>query len=379
MYGPDLKRALRTNIRIRHDFEVPPNWLAPRVLRIPLPLDYVYETLYIRIVGILTIAGAIATALQANAMRRIIRGLRIVCGMPSNDIDVRNYSAFGVNDGVAGRTASYAGEQIAAEALADQGAPIFQVDPGLAIAAHPVEVTFPIRFTRLHGARRYATLLEARRAAGIRHLTLEVTLGIADTTAAADDTDILVNPALGTNALVAAVEISADVWQNVPAYPFDLRTILTRQLALGVQADLPLDFGLGGYYNRLTMLCSDNDVASDALIASMWFRLGDTTEITRGTWGDYRNQALQRYSLAAIPAGYNYVDFDPEKSGSKVNANGFPSAQLHCEVPAGAVIAQDRLWVAHEQVVLNPLGRSEPGEASEGVARRIRRRRGRAA
>lgn len=348
----DLSRCLRARVPIAlpAGMAAPVNWLQERRLEIPLPTDQVIESLFLRIAGNLAIGVADATNLQPQGMRRVLRGLDLRIKGPRFSDLLRSYQARGVNDGAAGRACSFAGVQVAHEAAADMGCQITQTDPGVVVGAQATEIVFPIRFIRPRCPMPYASLLDTRE---LESATLIVNLGIMDTTAAGDDTDVLVTAATTTAVYAGAVELSADVWTNVPRYPFDYRRILTYSAALDIREDLPVDLGAAKHWIREHLLVTDNDVLSDVRVTDTSFRAGSGTYIVdRVPWAHLRSAARTRYQLEAFDVGQNFIDQDPEKKGEKISTGG-QKAYVVARVPAGAVAAQDRIFVTGEDLVLN--------------------------
>jgi hypothetical protein len=343
---------------------MPANYQAESRLEWDIPVGDVFIELMLRVSGTMTIAVDACTGLQVGGMERILRELRLTAdwNLPdAPDSLLRSYTSRGVNDGVAGRTASYAGRMLAFENLIDVGAPVVITDPGLAIAAQPVEIAFPLRFWTPRSARPMATLLDTRL---MTSLKLEVRPGILDTTAAGDDTDVLVTDATSTVVSDLDWQLSAAVVKNPQEVGrYDLRRVRSLTKALEVNNALQLDLGERRFYRRLLMMQTDDDVLSDVRATQIKVKIDKYTNVIDRRWGELQAEAKQRYSLAAALAGQNVVDFQGLLNTLQAN-----NVDLEMNVPAGAAVADDRMFVAAEDVVL--AARAGVPRVSQGRGRR---------
>lgn len=354
----------------------PAAWTAGQTIRwdVPLILGQAFIAFFIRIAGVHTIGTANATSIANAGMQRLIRGLKVYADYKDagGDRAIRSYTARGVNDAAAGRTASYAGQQLAQENLLDGGTPIEQTDPVVGVGANAVDFVLPIRFERPGTRERNRTLLAAHE---LKSLIVELDLGIADTIAAADDTDLAVHPATSTAALVANVNLSAEVLTGVPLNSrFDIRRVRTAALELLTSDALRLDLGEKAYYRRLGFMCTDDDVLSDARVTHLSVDIDKGQDvIKRQAWQDLQGDAKHRYSIETWLAGHNVIDFRGILSTRRAS-----TVDLRCVVPAGAAVADDRLFATVEELVPRGFNNMGRGERKRRGAVSRRQRRGRA-
>lgn len=306
----------------------------------------VYAGLMLRCHGAMTIGVADCTALQGYAMQRILRSLRIFAESKEGNLEanIASYVAQGVNDGVAGRTCSYGGVQLADEALRDQGTPIDITEPALTQGVQPVNIVFPIRFINPRARNPWGTCLDARK---LRSFYVTAMQGIASTTAAGDDTDVLVTDA--TTTVVAALnwDLGAVVLKKAPAgLAFDTRKrrTITQELATGA-AQL-MKIGEGTIYRQIGLICTDDDVPSDARVVEVAAHVDRFADDVWGRWCELRGEEKSDYGLAAVPAGHNVLRFP-----SGLDVRGANSFELKLNVAAGAVVAADRLFALAEEIV----------------------------
>ncbi|KKL91052.1 hypothetical protein LCGC14_1898510, partial [marine sediment metagenome] len=249
------------------------------------------------------------------------------------------------------------------EDLVDVGEPIVITDPGVAVAAQPVEIAFPLRFWTPRSRRPLATLLDTRR---MTSLKLEVRPGILDTTAAGDDTDVLVTDATTTVVSALTWNLSAAVVKNPQEVGrYDLRRVRTLTKALEVNNALQLDLGEKRFFRRLLMIQTDDDVLSDARVTQLKVKIDKFTNVIDRRWGELQAEAKQRYSLTAALVGQNVVDFQGLLDTLRAN-----SVDLEMNTVAGAAVADDRMFVAAEDVVL--AARAGVPRVSQGRGRRGR-------
>jgi hypothetical protein len=329
----------------------PADYKTSQRLEWDIPLGDVYVDLMLRIHGTVTIGTADVSSLAAGGMERIIRELRLVAAFEEANIagEIRAYTAFGVNDGTGGRTASLAGRMLAFESLIDVGTPIAKTDPGLTAGAHSVSVAFPIRLWTPRSAVPHSTLLDSRK---LTSLKLRLQTGILDTTTAADDTDLLVHPATSTGAAALSWDLSANVLKSPAAVTnYDIRRVESAQLDLSVNANLALKLEKGARFRRILAMCTDDDVLSDARVTELAFRLNLNTRPIQRTWRELQDQAKQRYRLATALAGMNVMDFR-----GVMRTSGASAVHLVAKVPTGAAVADDRLFCLVETVTPSPRG-----------------------
>lgn len=340
-------------VRKKIDREVPSQYKQVDELRWDLPHGRggdVYAALFLRCHGTMTVGVADCTGLQARGMERVLRKLRVFAEYREGSLEaaVRSYTAKGVNDGVAGRTASFAGIQLSQECLYDQGARIEYTDPGLTQAAHAVDILWPIRFYNPRARNPWKSCIDSRM---LKAFYVEADQGILDTTAAGDDTDVLVTDATSTVVSSLNWDLGALVLKrpaSSAAYS-TLRKVGTKSVSLSVSDSLVLEIDEGTIYKRIAMLQTDDDVLSNARISEVAAWVDKDSDAVWGRWAELRGETKARRSLETLPAGFNSIDW-PQGLDVR-SANSF---DLRLNVPSGAVIADDRLFTTVEEIVMAP-------------------------
>jgi hypothetical protein len=164
-----------------------------------------------------------------------------------------------------------------------------------------------------------------------------------------------VTAAASTVAFAGALVLTANVLRDCPRYPFDV--MVSRQLVipLGVDARLKTLLGDNTYYSKLFLNCTDNDVDSDVRIQDVSVVIDNVHRaIDAKLWGDIQADNRIVSGMQAGEAGFAVIEFDPHQIGYKESAWGRHSCDLLLNVPAGAAIAADRLFVTSEEIRLNP-------------------------
>ncbi len=341
---------------------------AERNLVWDIPLGDTYIALLLRLSGTMTVGVAPAASLQAGGIERIIRSLELVADWKGPGLDslIRSYVVQGVNDAIAGRTISYGGRLLALENLIDSGTPIQKSDPGLGIAANAFEAVFALRFETPRSARPLSTLLNSGL---LKRLTLKVKTGILDTTAAGDDTDVYVTAPTTTVVTALSFALEAVALRDPPArVQYNLRRVRSLEKTLSVNDRLALDLGEKAFYRRLLCIQLDNDVLSDARATEVKVRIDKHSDITDRTWASMQGQAKERYRLASMPSGMNVVDFRGVLGTMRAH-----SVDLVLKVPAGAVVAEDKLLVGIEDVVFNPARATDKADQVAPKGRQLAR------
>lgn len=352
-------------VRKKIDRETPDQYAQQEDLRWEIPHGQggdVYAALFLRCHGTMTVGAQDATALQARGMERALRRLRLFAEYKEGSLEaaVRSYTARGVNDGAASRIASFAGIQLSQEALYDQGARIEYTDPGLTQAAHPVDIIWPIRLFSPRARNPWKSCIDSRL---LKSFYLEVTQGILDTTAAGDDTDVLVTDAATTVASSLVWDLGALVLKRPGAGGqfSTLRKVGTKTANLNTDDAQILEIKEGAIYKRIAMLLTDNDVLSDARVSEVAAWVDRDSDAVWGRWPELRGETKARRSLETLPVGFNSIDWP---QGIDVRqANSF---DLRLNVPAGAVVAEDRLFATVEEIVFAPSARVAAAVAKRG-------------
>ncbi len=361
-----LRRMINGQIDKRHENLTHPNeqilagtTTTERPIDIELPRGRLFERIGIRLAGNFTIGGADATGLQPHGMQRAIREAQLILTRGRNAPNiyqgtVRDYSVRGVNDAVGARTASFGGIALARENLVDNGTPNAQTDPGLTVAGSPnaCEMQWHISFLNSTLLFPWQTLLDTRRT---NRAIVRIRLGILETTAAGDDTDVYVTAAGTTVAFAGTLTAWGETLVNVPSYPFDLKMTRSITDSLVVANPHPIDVGENTYYKRLMLHVLDNDVDSDARVLDVDFVQDNKDHIVESTWTDLQVTNKGLYHIEAWPVGFAVLDFDVYRQGRIQNVWGQHDADLELNVPAGAVTAADRMFVVSEEVRAHPM------------------------
>jgi hypothetical protein len=340
-------------VRKKIEREIPSQYKQEEDLRWDIPHGRggdVYAALFLRCHGSMTVAAQDCTALQTRGMERVLRNLRVFAEYREGSLEaaVRSYTAKGVNDGVAGRTASFAGIQLSQEALYDQGTRIEYADPGLTQAAHAVDIVWPIRFYNPRARNPWKSCIDSRM---LKAFYCEARQGILDTTAAGDDTDVLVTDAASTVACNLNWDLGALVLKRPAAGAAysTLRKVGTKSVPLSVSDSLVLEIDEGTIYKRIAMLQTDDDVLSNARISELAAWVDKDSDAVWGRWSELRGETKARRSLETLPAGFNSMDWPQGLDVREAN-----SFDLRLNVPSGAVAAEDRLFTTVEEIVFSP-------------------------
>ena len=345
--------------------ETPSQYKQTEDLRWPIPHGDggdVYAALFLRAHGTLTVGVADCTALQARGMERALRSLRIFAEYKEGSLEaaVRSYTAKGVNDGVAGRTCSFGGIQLSQEALYDQGTRIEYTDPGLTQAAQAVDIVWPIRFFNPRARNPWRSCIDSRL---LKSFYVEAKQGILSTTAAGDDTDVLVTDAASTVVAALNWDLAALVVKRPgsgAAYN-TLRKVGTKTTNLSENNALEQSIGEGAIYRRIAMLQTDDDVLSNARISELAAWIDRDSDAVWARWAELRGETKARRSLETLPTGFAAMEWP--RGIDMRRANSF---HLRLNVPAGAAYADDRLFSTVEEIVRVPGFRPAAGTAVQG-------------
>lgn len=330
-----------------------------REIEIELPKGRIISRIMMRIRVPFTIGAADCTALQPHGMQRVLRKavLEVQRGRGAPKVyggDIQVWSPRGVNDAAGGRTASFAGIALSRNYLLNNGTTPPQTDPGLTVVGSPNigEITYELNFLTKNRSFPYRELLDTTK---ITRAALRLTIGVLETTAAGDDTDVYVTAAGSTVACTLDVVTTLETLVNIGSWPFDIRVVRSISDGLAVSNQQHVDIGENAYYSRLQMHVLDNDVDSDARVDEVSFVVDNKDYIVnRKRWLDLQQRNKGQYNIEAWPAGYAVIDFDQERMGTFQDVWGEHDARLELNNPAGAVVTADFMHTIVEEIKGHP-------------------------